>query len=103
MENIDTFLTSRAAGNKYEEEYDNTLSVKLYTTIYYTRKVESGKDYIKLTRVTGGITDIDSFISVTKQVVTLGCFSRAVGNQRQTFYPTSSSFSSSVRSIRRIE
>ena len=93
MENIDTFLTSRAAGNKYEEEYDNTLSVKLYTTIYYTRKVESGKDYIKLTRVTGGITDIDSFISVTKQVVTLGCFSRAVGNQRQTFYPTSSSFS----------
>lgn len=93
MENIDTFLTSRAAGNKYEEEYDNSFSVKLYTTIYYTRKTESGKDLIKLTKVTGGCSVIDTFVVVTKQAITVGSFSHGSGNQHQTFYPTGSTFS----------
>ena len=96
MENIDTFLTSRAAGNKYEEEYDNTLSVKLYTTIYYTRKVESGKKYLKLTKVSGGISDKDSVVTITSQLLRIGCADRLTSFQQLERYPTGSSFSYSI-------
>lgn len=93
MENIDTFLTSRAAGNKYEEEYDNTLSVKLYTTLYYTRKVENGKKYIKLTKVTGGTTDKDDIVTIVSQFLRMECQDRLTTSQQLYHYPTGTSFS----------
>jgi hypothetical protein len=68
-------ITPFATGTRSDSAYDNTISYKSYSTIYYTESVVSGNTYIKLTRATGGWTQNDSSVTIAKKLVRLGCSS----------------------------
>lgn len=94
-----TYITTYANHNSTIGDYDDSLGVYAYVTIYYRTKGTEPEEYL-LTSVSGGYTIVDSTISVTKQTVTYGCngtFPTAISSQTATKYPgTSSSWSYST-------
>ena len=93
LSNIDTLLLARSSGNKYEEEFDSTLSVKIYTTLYYDRKTENNTSYVLLTKVTGGTNFYDSHVTLVNQLVRYGCDGRLSPFQEVTQRPTANPWS----------
>lgn len=72
LADIESFTYSRGSGHKYEEEYDSSLSVKAYTTIYYTTSTQNSDTYYSVTSVQGGVVILDSWATVTNQKLTIG-------------------------------
>lgn len=46
---------NRASGSNYRYKWDGTVTAKVWTRIYFTEVVYNGKDYVKLTKVKGGV------------------------------------------------
>ena len=97
MGNINGILLASPEGQKSESDFDSTLSAKIYTTIYYKRKVENGKNYVLLTKVSGGITSIDSAVTVVSQYLIYGCIDREA-TQKITQNPSGFQWSYSIPS-----
>lgn len=97
LSDINSFLLLRTNGSKYEEEEGASASVRLYSTIYYSRKTENNKKYIVLTKVTGGVKILDSLTSIVSQNLTMGTSDYTI-SQAKEVYPTQSSFSYSAPS-----
>lgn len=87
MNDINSFLSARSNGSKFEEASDRNLSATIYTTIYYTRKTENKRNYILLTQVEGGVSHLDGFTSVVSQFVRMGCVDAYTQSQKETKYP----------------
>lgn len=93
IDSIDTFLNARSSGSKYEEDCDSTLSVKAYTTIFYDRKTENQREYVRLTKVTGGFDIMDRNVVVESQQLSYGQGSAFDTPQSATKTPTTWSWS----------
>jgi len=86
-----------------KSKYDSSISVRAYSTVYYTTSSIDGEDYTDLTKVSGGWTILDSTVSLSNRKVNFGATGWAksgVGYVQQTSYnnPTSNSFSYSAPS-----
>lgn len=66
---VSAIAPARAGGSTYKYDYDSTVSVKAYSTIYYSTKVSGGLTYYCLTSASGGYTILDSSVAVTSQSV----------------------------------
>lgn len=86
-------INNRWNDHEYHEDADPTLSVKLYSTIYYSTKTENNRPKILLTKVSGGATIFDSNVYLSSQTVGAGCVSGYGGGQSTNYYPTTLSWS----------
>ena len=72
LADIKSFTYSRGSGHKYEEEHDSSLSVKAYTTVYYTTSKQDILTYYSITSVQGGVDILDSWATISSQKLTIG-------------------------------
>lgn len=74
---IQTFMSTRAGENKYEETSDSSISAMGHITVYCNRQPHSssGRDMALLTKVEGGYTLLDGrgTVVVTAQELNYGC------------------------------
>lgn len=101
------------SGNKTNEDWDTSLSVKAYSTIYYKYVTPSsgGKIGVLLTSATGGWTISDASVSISNRSVTLGCNGGVsaysgggtVANQTLQYYPSGNTFSYSTNFTKYVE
>lgn len=79
------------------DKTDPTYTIKLYSTIYWSKSGDPVMPKYKLTKATGGYTKLDSTWYVKSQTVTLKCNGptrddgRGVVRQEQSYYPAASS------------
>lgn len=74
--------------DEVEQPYGRSMETKVI------RKTENGRDYILLTKVSGGIVPLDTIVYATDQKVVYGCVGHTVGiGQKVTQSPTGSSWS----------
>lgn len=88
-------ISPLAAGNKYEEAWDSTLSVRAWSTNYYDKKTVSGKTMYLLKTVSGGRSISQPDAQITSQTLVYGC-TDMLNVQTATKYPTGSSWSYST-------
>ena len=86
-------MNTRAGGSNYVYGEDPTLSVRLYSTVYYSTKTEDGREMILLTSTSGGIIYLDTTVYVSYQEAGIGCSPYLGPNQSTTKYPTTLSWS----------
>lgn len=72
LADIKSFTYSRGSGHKYEEDSDSSLSVKAYTTVYYTTSKQDILTYYSITSVQGGVVILDSWVTVPNHKLTIG-------------------------------
>lgn len=93
-------LRASTGGNRYDEAYDTTVSIKGYSTIYYNKTTSAGITYYCLTKVSGGYTVVDSSAQVSSQSVVYGMsglnYSQGAVQKSGTYTPTSKSWSKST-------
>lgn len=77
-----------STGSKYEESWDDSIGVKAYSTIYFTKTTSGGIEYGKLTSISGGWSRSDTTISLSGRKVTFGQSGWPAGSQTKTVYPT---------------
>lgn len=73
---IDAFInnyTTRGSGSDYFEDWDSSGGLKAWTTVYYSTTTISGVEYLKVTKVTGGLSIVDPTYSITSHKVIIGC------------------------------
>lgn len=93
-DNINGFnIASAESGNKGEEKWDSSYSVKAYSTIYYSRKKENNIEYAKITKATGGWKISDSTVSITSRKVSVGTSGFPSLTQAKDYSPTSNEWS----------
>ncbi|NEW04644.1 hypothetical protein GK047_01215 [Paenibacillus sp. SYP-B3998] len=93
---VETFAVTAATESKSNEDWDKTISVRVYSTIYVERTSENGRDYWRLTSATGGFANSDPVVAVTNKVVrmgTTGLHGVTPVQQSQTFNPPFDTFS----------
>jgi hypothetical protein len=66
-------LYGTGSGRLYEEAYDASNSVLLYSTLYYTRENAGGAEYLKLVKAEMGYERKDPSVSVCRTQIRLGC------------------------------
>lgn len=86
-------INSAESGNKGEEKWDSSYSVKAYSTIYYSRKKENNIEYAKITKATGGWKISDSTVSITSRKVSVGTSGFPSLTQAKDYSPTSNEWS----------
>lgn len=79
-------------------EYDDSYSVKAYSTYYYTKLTYGDYSYHDITSVKGGWTKLDSSVTLSRREVIYGATGPAYHDnrfitQRQISYPGSNTFS----------
>jgi hypothetical protein len=101
-ETVEHYATTKIAlinsdGSQYGEQYDESVGVKAYSTIYWNYTTVNNITYTKLVSATGGWTIEDSQLYVTGKRVRLGATgmspNRTYTEQYQDFYPSGTTFS----------
>lgn len=93
LNDLKSFTYSRGSGHKYEEDHDSSLSVKAYTTVYYTTSTKNSNTYYSITNVQGGIDIQDSWATISYQDLRIGQVGRLGFDQILYYNPTSLSWS----------
>ncbi|MED3645609.1 hypothetical protein P4475_02005 [Halalkalibacterium halodurans] len=91
FEENDSFVSILGSTNR--SKWDDSVSVRAYSTIYFTESTYRGMDYVRLDKVTGGWQRSDTSVSLSNRKVVLGCSGTPVGSQTTTRNPTTNSFS----------
>ena len=68
------------AGSKTESEDIVYYAANVYSTIYYDRKIQNNIPLVKLTKVSGGVRNLDTGWQVTNQNVMYACTGTYDGN-----------------------
>lgn len=94
----DDMIIPMASGTKYEEDPIVFYAAKAYSTITYNRYTDSQKiAYVKLTKVSGGVKNIDTGWRFVKQKAMYSCTGswdgNPLGTQREERTTTSITFS----------
>lgn len=83
--------------DQYREQWDGSLSVRAYSTVYYSIISNQGINYYKLSKVTGGWYKADNTVSLSNRQVTISnqgfILGGGISNTILYKYPTSNSFS----------
>lgn len=78
------------AASQYDDETGSSYTVRSYSTIYWDRKTSGGLNYVRLTRVSGGWTLLDSTFTLSNRRVEYG--QTPLTNVSETKYPTGNIF-----------
>jgi hypothetical protein len=80
----------QAAGSQTNSKTNASYTVRSYSTIYWERKTSGGLNYIRLTRVSGGWTLLDSNFTLSNRKVVYG--QTPLTKVDDTKYPTGNTF-----------
>lgn len=86
---ISSQVARSTGGSQYEYLWDTSITVKAYSTVYYSYVTIGGKKYCKMLRTSGGYTNSGNGVYVTSQKVTLaqiGSADTGGGQQASTTY-----------------